>query len=81
MKIWLSIHLWSDLSKNIQSFEASVNAYKVIVIGLDGGTYDLIKPWAEEGKLPAFKQLLAEGTAGELCSMFRRDWSLRGPPL
>ena len=36
------------------------------MIGLDGATFDLIKPWAEEGKLPTFKKLMEEGVWGEL---------------
>jgi predicted AlkP superfamily phosphohydrolase/phosphomutase len=39
---------------------------KVLIIGLDGATWDLIKPWAEEGKLPTFKKLMGEGAWGEL---------------
>lgn len=39
---------------------------KVIIIGLDGATWDLIKPWAEEGKLPTFKKLMDEGAWGGL---------------
>lgn len=39
---------------------------KVIVIGLDGATWDLIKPWADEGKLPTFKHLMDEGAWGDL---------------
>jgi len=39
---------------------------KVLVIGLDGATWDLIEPWAEEGKLPTFKMLMENGTWGEL---------------
>ena len=27
---------------------------KVIIIGLDGATWHLIKPWADEGVLPTF---------------------------
>ena len=41
---------------------------KVMVIGLDGATFDLIKPWAEEGKLPTFKKLMDEGIHGNLKS-------------
>lgn len=41
---------------------------KVIVLGLDGATFDLIIPWAEEGKLPNMKTLLAEGMHGKLLS-------------
>lgn len=39
---------------------------KVIVIGLDGATWDLIKPWADEGKLPTFKYLMENGAWGVL---------------
>ena len=39
---------------------------KILVIGLDGATFDLIRPWAEEGKLPTFKKLMEEGVWGEL---------------
>lgn len=41
---------------------------KVIVIGLDGATFDLIKPWAAEGKLPTLRKLMAEGVHGTLTS-------------
>jgi predicted AlkP superfamily phosphohydrolase/phosphomutase len=41
---------------------------KVFAVGLDGGTLDLIRPWAEEGKLPTFARLLREGSSGELRS-------------
>ncbi len=37
---------------------------RVLVIGLDGATFDLIKPWAEAGHLPTFRRLLAEGAHG-----------------
>lgn len=43
---------------------------KVLIIGLDGATFDLIKPWAEEGKLPTFKRFLEEGVHGDLQSTF-----------
>lgn len=39
---------------------------KVLVIGLDGATWDLLKPWAEEGKLPTIKKLMENGVWGEL---------------
>lgn len=39
---------------------------KVLVIGLDGATLDLIKPWAREGKLPTFEKLMSEGSYGNL---------------
>lgn len=43
---------------------------KVIVFGLDGGTWDLIKPWADEGELPTFKKLIENGAWGILESTF-----------
>lgn len=43
---------------------------KVIVIGLDGATWDLIKPWADKGELPTFKKLMNEGVWGILESPF-----------
>jgi predicted AlkP superfamily phosphohydrolase/phosphomutase len=39
---------------------------RVIIIGLDGATFDLILPWVEQGHLPAFKQLIENGSWGEL---------------
>lgn len=41
---------------------------KTIVVGLDGATFDLIKPWAEEGHLPNLKRMMEEGAYGELGS-------------
>ena len=37
---------------------------KVILIGLDGATWNLIKPWVEEGRLPAFKKIIRSGSVG-----------------
>jgi predicted AlkP superfamily phosphohydrolase/phosphomutase len=31
---------------------------KVVVIGLDGATWDLLKPWADQGELPTLKKLM-----------------------
>lgn len=39
---------------------------KVLVIGLDGATWDLLKPWADEGVLPTIQRLMKEGTWGDL---------------
>jgi predicted AlkP superfamily phosphohydrolase/phosphomutase len=41
---------------------------KVLVIGLDGATWDLIDPWMKAGLLPTFKQLIDGGTRGHLRS-------------
>ncbi|MDY6836860.1 MAG: alkaline phosphatase family protein [Thermodesulfobacteriota bacterium] len=41
---------------------------RVFVIGLDGATFDLIKPWAREGKLPNLSRLISTGVHGDLMS-------------
>jgi predicted AlkP superfamily phosphohydrolase/phosphomutase len=39
---------------------------KVLVIGLDGVTFDLIGPWIEAGELPNLKRLMEQGAHGKL---------------
>jgi predicted AlkP superfamily phosphohydrolase/phosphomutase len=39
---------------------------KLLIIGLDGATFDLIKPWAAEGKLPTLAKLMQGGVTGDL---------------
>ncbi|MFQ6072154.1 MAG: hypothetical protein ACE5KT_05555 [Methanosarcinales archaeon] len=39
---------------------------KVLIIGLDGATLDIIKPFAEDGKLPTFKKLMEDDAYGIL---------------
>lgn len=41
---------------------------KVFCIGLDGATFDLIRPWAESGQLPTFKKIMDGGAWSELRS-------------
>jgi len=41
---------------------------RVIVIGLDGATFDLFGPWMEAGDLPNLARLCAEGRRGRLRS-------------
>lgn len=45
-------------------------AKRILVIGLDGATFDLILPWAKEGKLPHLSRLIQGGTSGPLMSTF-----------
>jgi len=42
---------------------------KVMVVGLDGATFDLIRPWVNGGHLPNLSRLLAEGSYGKLESV------------
>src|SRR4030065_27001 len=41
---------------------------RVLCIGLDGATFDLIKPFIAQGKLPTFKKLMDSGAWSELRS-------------
>ncbi len=41
---------------------------RVLIIGLDAATFDLIEPWVQQGYLPNFAQLMAEGAYGRLAS-------------
>jgi len=43
---------------------------RILVIGVDGATFDLIRPWMEEGKLPTFAKLVKSGVSGELTTVF-----------
>ncbi len=42
---------------------------KVIVLGLDGGTWDLLGPWMADGLMPNLARLVREGTSGSLDPM------------
>lgn len=41
---------------------------RVFIVGWDGATFDLIKPWVAEGKLPNIAEVLQKGSHGELRS-------------
>lgn len=40
--------------------------YSVLIVGLDGATFDLMRPWIGEGVLPHLGRLLREGAHGPL---------------
>jgi predicted AlkP superfamily phosphohydrolase/phosphomutase len=42
----------------------------VLIVGVDGGTFSLIRPWAEQGYLPNLKRLLDEGVSRDLLTTF-----------
>lgn len=44
------------------------DSYSVLVLGLDGATFDLILPWVEQGYLPCLGRLLREGSSSPLRS-------------
>jgi predicted AlkP superfamily phosphohydrolase/phosphomutase len=41
---------------------------KLLIIGFDGATFNLIRPWAAEGYLPNLARLMEEGVHGDLMS-------------
>jgi predicted AlkP superfamily phosphohydrolase/phosphomutase len=43
---------------------------KVVVIGLDALTFDVIEPWIEEGFLPNLAAIAAQGARGDLLSCY-----------
>ena len=51
------------MSKNIIP-----EAERIVLLGLDGATFRLIKPWAEEGHMPNFARLFSESAWGTLAS-------------
>jgi predicted AlkP superfamily phosphohydrolase/phosphomutase len=42
---------------------------KVLVLGLDGATFDLLNPWMQQGLMPTLERLTREGAAGDLQSV------------
>jgi predicted AlkP superfamily phosphohydrolase/phosphomutase len=42
----------------------------LLVVGLDGATFDLLKPWLDAGGLPNLKGLMTGGVYGELRSVY-----------
>jgi predicted AlkP superfamily phosphohydrolase/phosphomutase len=42
---------------------------RLLIIGLDGATFDLVRPWAAAGKLPNIARLLAQGSSAPLRSV------------
>ncbi len=46
-----------------------MSTQRVMVIGLDGATFDLMRPWLAEGKLPTIARLMREGASGEMTSV------------
>lgn len=45
-----------------------MNKTKVLVIGFDGATFDIIEPMVKAGKLPTFARLMKEGAWGNMRS-------------
>jgi predicted AlkP superfamily phosphohydrolase/phosphomutase len=50
----------------IEAREDQRGSNKVFIVGLDGGTLDLVRPWVEQGYLPTFQRLMKEGLSSDL---------------
>jgi len=48
--------------------KAASKNYRVLVLGLDGATFDLMLPWVEQGYLPTLGKLLGDGAWSQLSS-------------
>jgi hypothetical protein len=48
------------------AYQEERGMHRVFVVGLDGGTLDLLGPWMQEGRLPHLQQLMEAGVSGEL---------------
>ncbi len=53
----------------MENLRAMKNSNKVVVIGLDGATFDLMKPWVDEKRLPTIGNLMEKGVWGQLRSV------------
>src|SRR5437867_729066 len=47
----------------------TVKSPRIVIVGLDAATFDLIGPWAAEGKLPNLNALMRNGAWGKLASI------------
>lgn len=52
---------------------------KVMIIGLDGATFDLMNPWIASGELPNLARIVQSGTHGELRSVIPPESPLAWP--
>lgn len=41
---------------------------KLLILGIDGATFDLVEPWAQDGYLPNLARLMREGSYADLAS-------------
>lgn len=54
---------------------------KVLVLGLDGGSFEYMAPWLEAGYLPNLDGLINEGTTGVLRSTFLPTTAIAWPTM
>jgi predicted AlkP superfamily phosphohydrolase/phosphomutase len=74
MRVWL-VFFCLALSTNLAA--APKRPAKVVLIGIDGVSLNLLEPFAGEGVAPNLGRLMKEGTRGHLASI----WPLRTPQV
>ncbi len=57
------IYIFSPITLN------EIQKPKLVILGLDGATWDILDPLIEEGKLPAIASLRSKGASGNLFSL------------
>lgn len=67
--LFLSIPVLLVWISSIKSAHKLENPPKLLVIGLDAATWDLLDPWMEEGKLPHLLSVREKGVSSTLMSM------------
>ena len=58
----------TEQDRNRVSDRNSVSKPKVLVVGWDGATWDVIRPLVQQGRLPTMAKLMAQGATGVLRS-------------
>jgi predicted AlkP superfamily phosphohydrolase/phosphomutase len=64
--ISFSIFLYINKNKSEKTF---VSSPRIVIIGLDGASWNFINPLLKEGKLPNIKKLMNEGSYGTLSTI------------
>ncbi len=66
---WLLPRLFLLQKQPVEVPHDTAGNRKVLLICLDGCSYDLVTQWAEEGKLPNLRNLIADGASGYLSTL------------
>jgi predicted AlkP superfamily phosphohydrolase/phosphomutase len=53
---------------SLNEIEETGKKKRVLVVGLDGVTFDILQPWLKDGSLPTLAKLINEGSYGTLSS-------------
>lgn len=59
------------MGSSLASSDPKENLPSIFIIGMDGGSFEIIDQGIKEGKLPTFKKLMEKGTYGKLESVIQ----------